>query len=194
MSRTVAYVDLGRALQGNETLQVYSSPLLKEVVRKAIGRSGKHSHSSSKNAFSAPSSSLSPSSSPSSSTPGKSSTYPNVQFMSGVRSDEPSFAFLGNLGIPFIHLCVTNAPKVKLMYYTCTPISFHKLKFLGFVILLAITTHILFLYFHSSKKIKVCSITNEWKLHNIISHTKLPWLFFVVSSLNKKRRWVFSFS
>lgn len=104
MSRAVAYIDLGRALRGNETLQIFSSPLLKEVVRKAIGRGGKHSHSSTKTAFSAP---LSTASS------GKSFSYPNVQFVSGVRSDEPSFAFLGNLGIPFIHLSVSNSPKVN---------------------------------------------------------------------------------
>lgn len=104
MNRAVTYMDLGRALRGNETLQVFSSPLLKEVVRKAIGRGGKHSHSQSKTAFSAPSSS---------SQQGKTSTYPNVQFMSGVQSDEPSFAFLGNLGVPFIHLRVSNSPKVK---------------------------------------------------------------------------------
>jgi hypothetical protein len=98
-TRAVAYIDMTRILQGNQTLEVFSSPLLREVVRKAINRI-KHS-----------SGSLS-SSSASEARRSHPHGFPNVQWKSTVSSDEPSFVFLGNLGIPFIRLCVSNTPEV----------------------------------------------------------------------------------
>jgi len=97
-TRAIAYVDLSRILRGNQTLNIYSSPLLREIARKAIARV-KHAE-------------MIPESSPG----GKSNGSP-IHFSSVVSPDEPSFAFFGNLGIPFIRICVSNSPKVGYSEY-----------------------------------------------------------------------------
>ncbi len=97
-SRTIAYIDVSpRALRGNETLHVHSSPILYSVARKAISRViHGDSHQSQFN-------------------PSEHGGWRNktpLYFSSLPTSDEPGFAFLGNLGIPFIRICLSNNPKV----------------------------------------------------------------------------------
>lgn len=107
-TRAIAYVDLSRILRGNQTLTVYSSPLLREIARKAIARV-KHAEMDSSTTSSATGSAA-----------GKSNGSP-IYFSSVVRPDEPSFAFFGNLGIPFIRICVSNSPKVEKHIFTYLP-------------------------------------------------------------------------
>ncbi|CAG7717154.1 unnamed protein product, partial [Allacma fusca] len=99
-SRAVAYIDLTRVLQGNQTLQVHSSPLLREVTRKAIVRVKRGSSGSQL---------LTKNDRPTTVAPTPAAAP--IDFSSTVDSDEPSFAFLGNLGIPFIRATVVNGPK-----------------------------------------------------------------------------------
>jgi hypothetical protein len=95
-TRAVAYIDLSRILQGNQTLHVFSSPLLREVARKAIQKV-KHLDS------------ITP---PDSAGSGRGSLSPGIVFSSTLTCHEPAFAFFGNLGIPFLRLTVSNNPKV----------------------------------------------------------------------------------
>lgn len=74
-------------------LEVFSSPLLKEVARKAINKI-KHTTPEAEKIKMLP------------------EWLQNVQWKSVVSRDEPAFAFI-NLGIPFLHLGLTNAPKVS---------------------------------------------------------------------------------
>ncbi|OXA57014.1 N-acetylated-alpha-linked acidic dipeptidase 2 [Folsomia candida] len=93
-TRAVAYIDMTRTLKGNQTLEVFSSPLLKEVAHKAINKI--------KRASASPT--------PLQPTEKLPQGLENVQWKAVVTSDEPSFAFL-NLGVPFIRLAFSNAPK-----------------------------------------------------------------------------------
>ena len=90
LSRAIAYIDLTEVVQGNETLLIQSSPLLWEVARNAVARV---------NILESKESS--------------SFIHNDVRFSSVVTSDDPTFAFFGNLGVPSLRPCVTNAPKVR---------------------------------------------------------------------------------
>lgn len=103
-------MDVGRVLWGNQTLVVYSSPLLREVARKAVGRvrravemedGGPDAHHTREQQATKPAR-TNRKNNPSS------SFYKSVRFSTLVTPDQPSFAFFGGTGVPFLRFCARN--------------------------------------------------------------------------------------